>query len=385
MSQKWKSWLRAGPVGAEIKPTSECREPSLIEALLMLATTFVLHFWTVCRVRSFWTIAATWPDNPSYINIATVIRNWHFSGGDMPHHFWGFPYLIALVSKLFSIPELMAVVVISLLGSFTACLLVHRLYGGWVATTFVFINYEWIILSVEGSSEPLFMCLLFASFLAARSNRWNLAALLASFATTVRPVGVLALLAFAIVLAGRRYYRQLAVITLIGLVIGILYMVPLWIIVGRPFANFTGYSPDWGHHGWPITYPFGVLVPAYLTAIFSGTRWYTLVFLAAWPVFALVSTLKIWGPGKRQNFLAPYPAEALFATIYVSFFLSYPYTGVIWYFSRFLIPVLPLLLFSLRDWIPKDRRVLWAATVLSALLSSAAMVGLRNVFGFRLF
>jgi hypothetical protein len=162
-------------------------------------------------------------------------------------------------------------------------------------------------------------------------------------------------------------------------------MVPLWIIVGRPFANFTGYSPDWGHHGWPITYPFGVLVPAYLIAIFSGTRWYTLVFLAAWPVFALVSTLKIWGPGKRQNFLAPYPAEALFATIYVSFFLSYPYTGVIWYFSRFLIPVLPLLLFSLRDWIPKDRRVLWAATVLSALLSSAAMVGLRNVFGFRLF
>jgi len=76
--------------------------------------------------------------------------------------------------------------------------------------------------------------------------------------------------------------------------------------------------------------------------------------------------------------------------LYVLFFLSYNYVssdgveGVAWEFNRFLIPVFPLLLFSLRDWIPKDRRVLWGAAALSALLASAAMVGFKNVFGFKL-
>jgi hypothetical protein len=382
---KVKSWFRSTPAGEiNIAAASDPKEPSLSEVLLMFAVMFVLHLWTLCRVKSFWSIATTWPDNPSYLYIAAVIRNGHFSGGEMPHHFWGFSYAIAGISKLLSMPGLIALVAISMLGSLIACLLVHRLYGGWVAAAFVFINYEWIILSVEGSNEPLFMCLLFASFLAARSSRWNLAALLASLATTVRPLGVFALLCFAIALAVRKSYRQLAVITLIGLAIGVLYVIPLWIILGSPFANFTGYRPDWGPHGWLITFPFGALVPAYLSAYFAGTRWYTLVYIAVWPVLALAGAVRIWPAIGRQKSLAMYQPEALFATVYTLFLLSYNYFGIVWYFSRFLIPVVPLLLFSLRDWIPKDRRVLWGAAVISALLSSAAIVGFRQVFGFRL-
>jgi len=79
-----------------------------------------------------------------------------------------------------------------------------------------------------------------------------------------------------------------------------------------------------------------------------------------------------------------YQPEALFTSMYSLFFLSYNYSGIVYNFPRFLIPVAPLLLFSLRDWIPKDRRVLWGGAVLSALLSTAAVVGFRNVFGFRL-
>jgi uncharacterized BrkB/YihY/UPF0761 family membrane protein len=76
--------------------------------------------------------------------------------------------------------------------------------------------------------------------------------------------------------------------------------------------------------------------------------------------------------------------EAIFASIYTFFFISYDYVGVFGDFTRFMIPVVPLLLFSLRDWIPRDRRVLWGGAVLSALLSAAAVVGFKNVFGFRL-
>ena len=45
-----------------------------------------------------------------------------------------------------------------------------------------------------------------------------------------------------------------------------------------------------------------------------------------------------------------------------------------------MVPALPLLLFSLRHSIPHDRRVLWGAAVLSALMASADLVHFRNVF-----
>jgi hypothetical protein len=363
------------------------REPSLVEVLLMLATMFTVHLWAVCRVSRFWELATLRSDDMDYVEVAKIIRNWHFSGGPLPGDFWGFPYAIAGASKLFSMPELMAAVLISVLASLAVCILAHRLYGGWVAAAFILINFEWIRVSIEGGSEPLFMCLLYASFVAVRTNRWNLAALLASLSTAVRPVGVFALLCFAIILAMQRSYRQLALITLIGLAIGTLYVVPICLLFGNPFANFVLYRAggDWGPHGWPLTYPFGALISSFLTALHhQNARWYTLTLFVAWPTLALVGATMIWLPRNRQGFLLKYQTEALFASFYTLFFILYNNFEVVWLFSRFLIPVLPLLVFSLRDWIPKDRRVLWGAAVLSALLSSATIVRFKNIFGFRL-
>jgi hypothetical protein len=198
---------------------------------------------------------------------------------------------------------------------------------------------------------------------------------------------VFALLCFAIVLATRRSYRQLAVITLIGLAIGTLYVVPIWLLFGNPFANFALYRAggDWGPHGWPVTYPFGALISSFLTALYhQNARWYTLALFAAWPTLAVVGATMVWLPRNRQGFLLRYQPEALFTTFYTLFFILYNNFEVVWLFSRFLIPVLPLLVFSLRHWIPKDRRVLWGAAVVSALMSSATIVHFKNIFGFRL-
>ncbi|MGO8788523.1 MAG: hypothetical protein ACLQVL_14235 [Terriglobia bacterium] len=386
MSPEQKPWWRLTPARkAQAAAASDSSEPSRLEVLLMLVMMLALHLLTVCRAGKFWELVVSRTDDMNYVEVADIIRLWHFSGGPISQYFWGFPYTIAAVSTLLSIPELMAAVVISVFASLALCLLLHRLYGGWVTAVFLLVNFIWIQLSVEGGSEPLFMCLLFASFLAARSDRWTLAVFLASLSTTVRPVGVFALLSFAIVLTRRKSYRQLAVITLIGLAIGVLYVIPLGIFFGTPFANFIGYHGDWGPRGWPLTYPFGALISSFLAALHNhNVRWYTLTLFVAWPLVAVVSTVAIWLPRNRQGFVAKYRSEALFASIYTLFLLLYNNFEIVWLFSRFLIPVLPLLVFSLRDWIPRDRRVLWGAGVLSALLSSASLVHFRNVFGFSL-
>ena len=356
-------------------------EPSWREVFLLVVLVFTLHILLVSRVASFWYVASGWYDNPWYLQLAATISNWRLPGGEIAHHFWGFPFSIAVASKVFSMPPLGALVMISMLSSLAVCLLVRRLYGGWVALAlYSFINYRWIYTSVEGGSEPLFMCLVFAAFLAARSDRWNLAALLAALGTTVRPVGIVALAGLAITLLVRRSYRRLAVITLIGLGIGVAYVVPVWIILGSPFANFTLYREDWGPQGWPLTYPFGALIPSFLGLLHA--RWPNVALAAIWLVAAIAGVVVMWLPRNRRR-LSPDQGEAWFASIYTLFYLCYNYADVFGDLPRFLMPIAPLLLFSLRDSIPRDRRVLWPAALLAAVLASAAMVGFKNVLGFR--
>jgi Gpi18-like mannosyltransferase len=384
MSLKLKSWFRAKfSSGSNGAATGGGREPSLAEVLLMLGMMFAVHLWATCRVGSFWGRAATWFDNQCYLELVTIIRDWYSPRADISQHFWGFPYAITLVSKLFAIQALTALVLISALASLAVCILVHRLYGGWVAAAFIFINYEWIQLAVNGGSEPLFMCLLYASFLAARSDRWNLAAFLAALSTTVRPVGIFALLCFAVILARQRNYKRLAIITMIGLAIGVLYIVPPWIIMGTPLVSFHGYTQCWGTYNWPLTYPMGAWISSFLAGLHGNTRWYSLAFFAVWPVLAVAGIVATWLPRNRQRF-SGYQPEALFATIYTLFFLSYTDGVLDASFTRFLIPVLPLLLLALSDWIPRDRRLLWAGALVSALLSAAPIVHFKNVFGFPL-
>jgi hypothetical protein len=383
MISKAKSWFHmmvGGDVGtaAALQP----REPSLSEVLLMFAGVCSVHLLMVCRVRNFWDARTPWFDGEEYLDIAAIIRQGSLSGHNMPQQFWGFPYAIAGISRLLAIPQPMALVLISILGSLAACILIHRLYGGWVAAVFIIIDYQWIVLSVEGGSEPLFLCLLYASFLAVRSGRWNTAALLASLSTTVRPVGVLALLCFAAVLAMRKSWRQLAVITLIGLAIGVLYVIPLGIILGNPFANFVAYRAHWGPQGWPLTYPFGAVVPSYLLA-FHERRWTFFAFSAIWPMVALMGIVAMSLPRNRQR-LGQHQPEALFSWMYVLFVITYNDRDIFLAFDRYLAPGLPLLLFAMRDWIPRDRRLLWGGALLAALLSAAEVVSFKNVFGFRL-
>jgi len=351
----------------------------------LFAVTASVHLFTVCRVGSFWDLSNTWFDRADYLTLATMIRHGRFPDGLVPPYFWGFPYAIAGISKLFSIPESVALVLIAMSASLAVCVLVHHLYGGWVATLFIFLNYQWIQLSVEGGSEPLFVLLVYASFEAVRSARWHWAALLASLSATVRPVGVFALLSFAVILARRKSYGQLAATAVIALASGALYVLPLWIVLGSPWGNFSGYQSDWGSPGnaWPLTYPFGALIRGYLAGLHE-VRWPNYVMSLAWLGVGVVGGVAIWLPRNRQKFAKLQP-EALFASIYILFFISYNSVQyAAWNLPRFFIPVLPLLLFSLRDWIPRDRRVLWTAAVLSALLASAGVVSFRKVFGFKL-
>jgi hypothetical protein len=347
-------------------------EPRLQEILAVIATTGVVFILFICLFQNYSTKVDNFGDSLSHMEIAAAIRHWNFRGLII-EHFWGLSYVMAALSILTRVSDRTALLVVCLVSSFATVILAYRLWGGWVAGLFAILNFDWMQRSFLGGSEPLFTALLFGSFLAVRRHCWLLAALLAALATVVRPLGLFALLGIGLTLLWNREFGKFALATAIGIVVGALYALPLALYFGSPLANVHGYSPNGDLFG----------IPFY--AIIKGTfiypsPWTNLILTFGWIFFVLAGIVAMGATGSYRAYARKFPVEAIFAGAYLFavFCYNYPYwaRGT---FPRFAIPAVPFVLLALLRWIPKDRRLLWAMTVVMPVLAAASAIGIQNV------
>jgi hypothetical protein len=219
--------------------------PSVWEVTILVVGTFVLFVSAVQMASHYGTVVDNFGDSSTYMTLASAIRRWDFHGITIKQ-FWGLPYAMAAVSKVTGMSDRQALLGCSFLPSLLATLLAWRLGGGWIAGYFSIMNFDWVQRSCLGGSEPLFVCLLFGSFLSVRRQRWLLAALLASFATVVRPLEVFGLVGIGLTLLWQGNFRKLAGSMAIGTVVAGLYTIPLARHFGDPLATVSSYhSSQW--------------------------------------------------------------------------------------------------------------------------------------------
>jgi hypothetical protein len=365
-------------------------EPSRTEAVLILVVTFLAQIVEALRTTG-WLARATGQfdnlDNSNYLALADFIRKWTPTTNLEYHHFWGYPYVIIAVSSILHVSGLQVLVVISLTSSVVTCLLLHRLYGGLVALSFGVISSTWILLSVFGGAEPLFLALLFASFLAARIERWLLAVLLGCAAATVAPLGILVPLALLASLAWQRNWRVFGGCCLVAVVSAVVYLIPIYLLTGDALTQFRQYSPAWQSHDFPFAHRGLSSLPLlrlfqsfyYLRASWSSLP--SAVLRLIWILVAVAGTIVLWMPRLCRELPT---AERIFGCAYSAFLLCYNFDFIAMYIPRFVLPVLPLMLFAVRKWIPRDRRILWPLAALSIVFNTVVLFGFQNVFGFKL-
>jgi len=161
-------------------------EPSFRETLAVFLASAMIFAFFIGFLTPYLKLVDNFGDNSAYMTIAAAIRKWDFHGVTIKH-FWGYPYAMATLSKMTGLADRSALLTVSWISSLIAVMLAYRLWGGWIATAFAIINFDWYHRSYLGGSEPLFVALLFGSFLAIRKERWLTAALLAALATITRP------------------------------------------------------------------------------------------------------------------------------------------------------------------------------------------------------
>lgn len=354
-------------------------EPALREVLLLAVMVSVIFVAVVATLDDYAKRAAQAGDNRIYVELTGIIRQGDVSRVTVTPQFWGLPYLAALVAKTTTVSDTAAIVLVSVLASFASIALAYRLWGGWVAAFFAIISWDWMQRSLLGGAEPLFLALVFGSFLAARSERWLLAALLASLGTTVRPLGLLALIALAVALAWRREFRTLALAVGIGLLVGACYVLPFAIALGNPLVNVQAYrSEAWAGES-PISWPLLSVVRGMISN--SSEPLANMIKIAAWVAFTLAGVAAMIFTERFRRFARERRMEAIFAALYLLVLFSYNSPRWNWAeFPRFVVPVIPFLLIALKHWLPKHRAVLWSAGAVSALLAAASAINVRHAW-----
>ena len=366
------SFPTAEPAGS---PGRASPEPNLKEILAITALTVAIFVIFVCAIQNYLAKVDDFGDSLAYMTIASAIRRWNFAGLVILQ-FWGLPYLMAALSIIAGISDRTSLLAICFASALVSVVLAHKLWGGWIAGFFAVLNFDWLQRSLLGGSESLFVALIFGAFLAVRRGRWMIASLLAALATSVRPLGLIALVAISVTLLWRQEFVKFAWAITIELAVGTLYALPLMLYFGGPMANVHGYNS----HGHVLGFPFYAIING--TVLYSSP-WTNLMFTFAWILFALAGNIAMFTSGEFRLYWSRFPVEGWFAVLYLLAIYCYNYP--FWArgsFPRFVIPAVPVLLLALSRWIPRDRRVLWTLATLSPLLAAVSATGIQSAASF---
>ena len=349
--------------------------PSRREVLTLAVVAMLVFVAVLLAFDGLMRRVAVFGDSSVYAGVASAILQWR-PETTTPQHFWGLPYVVAGTAVLTRTSPLVALVIVSIASSLIAIALIHRLYGGLTAALLVVSSVEWLQRSILGGAEPLFMALVVGAFVAARSRRWALAAFLGAYGTTVRPQGVFVLVGLAVALLAERDVRQLAVVTIIALVVGLLYVVPFQVYFGDPLAHFHVYQgKDW-HSDSPVSIPFVAQARAMFTL---PVPWTAIAREVVWILICAAGAVAMIRRTRFRRFAAMHKAESTFAALFLLFVFSYNSYWSLLEFARYALPVVPLVFFAFDGVVRIDRRILWAAAPVTALLSAVSALNVRTV------
>lgn len=333
-------------------------------------------------------IVGRFTDSSSYLELAEAFQAGEWRDLSLAaRRFWpGFPLAIALVSGLMHIPTLPAAVLVSVFASSASSYLVARVHGTRVAILFTFLPPDWLFYGSLVYSEALATSLVWLSiFLISRTLRYDLAIGVAALAALVRPQG--AFLLVALVIQGFRDRRMRGVVLggIVAALLAALWFLYLFLKTGEPFSTLTGYSDIGQWKGFPVTLPFASIVHELVTSRVVWIRKIYLVVLWGVTVSAAIGGFRRFmsaadrengsgiGSGGEAGGVSAgsvLGVESLFLSIFIAYFAIENSPWGFTAFSRFVIPVSPVILAAFEQHLPRRKwgyLVAWSASVALAV------------------
>lgn len=203
----------------------------------------------------------------------------------------------------------------------------------------------------------------------------------------MRPIGILMPLALIATLLWQRNWSAAARSCIVALAAAAAYLIPVYLLTGDALLQPRLYSADWQvhdfslAHGGILTLPALRLLQGFYYLHDRWSSWPAAVLRLVWIFAAIGGVILLWTPRRARELAS---VERIFGCAYTAFLVCYNFDYISLYIPRFILPVLPLVLFTVRKWIPQDRRILWPLVALSIVFNTVVLFGFKAVFGFKL-
>ena len=222
-----RAWSRVfGKASAWSRRMAERRPRTLITLAMLVssAATYLPYRESTDMLFRYW-------DGPLYMYVAKTLYAVPADHPFVPYglrpsyfatHLPLYPALIRSLTPLTGGRYTWAMLAATLLSASCAAVLFYELLKAWTlvrsplwtALLFCLLPPRWLLYHSLGSTEPLFLCLVFAAFLALDSEKRGWVIVFIGLASLTRIVGVLLVPVFMLIHAGRRGWRGTIQITL---------------------------------------------------------------------------------------------------------------------------------------------------------------------------
>ncbi len=323
--------------------------------------------------KSFWQLFNVFGDNFDYIRITRALTSNDISILNSDYKIlWGLPLVMYLPAKFLFVPPDIMLWVICLTCSIMSIYICSKLFGPTTAAWFSLISWDWIQRSAFGGAEPLFILLIFGGFYLFKKKHYYFCVFLLAFSVTVRPLGIFALAGAGFTFLIKKEWIVLSRSILIGLCMGGIYCLLIYLYTGNPLANFSGYQRvDWDS-SLPITWPFITVVKSFRISNFPLLNTFK---ISAWYIFSFIGIAACFYSKSFKKYINNNIPELCFLILYTSFLFTYNSSIWIWLiYPRFIIPVLPFLIFALSKFLISNKYFIYIAIPTSCCIAALSVM-----------
>lgn len=336
------------------------------------------------NLNNYYLAVSNYGDNKNYLILADNFLKMDFS--IFVYHPFGISVILSIVNFITKIDFIFLMILLNVIFAYFSLIIISKLFTNLVAIFFLIFGYEFTLVSLMGGSEISAIFFILITLFLYKFNFKKSACLTSSFAYFIKPWAIALPIAIGIVLLfkkERKFFFEFFIITLLMFII---YLVISYIIYG-PGLIFAGYKSNDAlikGENFFLDFPFVALYKEIIgTNSVNGLSFLALPKTNLLKIFFYIMIvsfgyLHMLKDIKRYFKNDIYKVVFIFTSLQVFLTFTYNSPWIFHEFPRYTLMILPFIIFSLKDYLPTNKMLIFVLIFLSATFNAFSAVGYKN-------
>jgi hypothetical protein len=352
--------------------------------LLSFLISFSLIIFFYGDLNNYRLAVSNYGDNNNYFQLVDNFLKWDFS--IFVYHPFGISVLISIVNFITKVDPIFLMISLNVIFAYFSIIIISKLFSNLIALFFLILGYEFTLVSLMGGSETSAIFFILISLFLYDSNFKKTSFVTSSFVYFIKPWGIALPIGIGVILLFKNERKIFFQFFIISSLMFIIYLVISYIIYG-PGLIFEGYKSNDAlikGQNFFLDYPFVALFKEIVGPnSINGLEFLTLpkTYLIKNFLYIVITSfgyLHMFKDSKHYFKTDIYKIVFIFTSL--QFFLIFTYNSpwIFHEFPRYSLMILPFVIFSLKDYLPANKMLIFVLIIMSATFNAFSAVGYKN-------